>query len=59
MKKAEKRARNISAADWNEVRDFVFAGVATRWEKAVYKAGYKLYGESARKLDKQSTAWRG
>ena len=53
MKKAEKRARNISAADWNEVRDNVLAGVATRWEKAVYKAGHKLYGESARKLDQQ------
>lgn len=49
MKKAEKRARNISAAAWNELREYVFAGVATRWEKAVYRAGHKLYGESARK----------
>ena len=56
MKKAEKRARNISAAAWNELREYVFAGVATRWEKAVYRAGYKLYGESARKLESKGFA---
>jgi len=47
---AKERAEKMTAREWNALRDRVLANDASKWDREVYRAGWKLYGAYARKM---------
>jgi len=42
MKKNEMRAKNMTDRELQNLKDVVFAGLATKWQKAVYRAAWGM-----------------
>jgi hypothetical protein len=46
---AKRRAERMTIREWNDLRERVFANQASKWQKAIYRAGFRIYGGFARK----------